>query len=91
MVNNGASVPPDVPLPSAIDHEMNFIAQSHATICIGKLLRNDLLDVVVADAERPRREVADQADTPPRRWPATTSNGSADVRTASSIAIDRAA
>ena len=24
MVNSGASVPPEVPLPSAIDHEMNF-------------------------------------------------------------------
>ena len=26
MVNSGASVPPEVPLPSEIDHEMNFIA-----------------------------------------------------------------
>ena len=31
IVNNGASVPPEVPLPSAIDHEMNFITHRNAS------------------------------------------------------------
>ncbi len=30
MVNNGASVPPEVPLPSAIDQEMNLTPQRMA-------------------------------------------------------------
>ena len=29
MVNSGASVPPEVPLPSEIDHEMNFSTAEH--------------------------------------------------------------
>jgi hypothetical protein len=33
MVNNGASVPPDVPLPSAIDHDRNFITHRNASAC----------------------------------------------------------
>ena len=31
MVNNGASVPPEVPLPSEIDQEINFITHSNAS------------------------------------------------------------
>ena len=30
MINSGASVPPDVPLPSEIDHERNFIVHKKA-------------------------------------------------------------
>ena len=65
-MNSGASVPPDVPLPSEIDQEMNFIRQSIATKptltgdCVRR--RDDVGDVVVADAERARREVPDDAD-----------------------------
>ena len=29
MVNSGASVPPEVPLPSAMDQERNFITQKN--------------------------------------------------------------
>ena len=63
MVNSGASVPPEVPLPSAIAQERNFSTHSErpararvswpATI---------VLDVVVAHAQRARREIADHAD-----------------------------
>src|SRR5690606_25046980 len=35
MVSNGASVPPDVPLPSDTTHEMNFRKQSDNNIAMG--------------------------------------------------------
>jgi len=38
IVINGARVPPEVPLLSAIDHEMNFITHRNATSFSGRLL-----------------------------------------------------
>src|SRR3954467_11532150 len=37
IVNNGASVPPDVPLPKAMAHETNFNKQREITTLIGKV------------------------------------------------------
>ena len=82
IVNSGASVPPDVPLPSAIDHEMNFITHRNDQRARPRSGRATIaVDVVIADAQRPRREVADDADHHRRRSPATTSSGSAAART----------
>ena len=76
MVNSGASVPPEVPLPSEIDQETNFSTHEHDQRAAGELRRRAMsLDVVVADAQRARREVADDADRDGRRAPATTSSG----------------
>ena len=35
IINRGASVPPDVPLETEIDHEMSFITHRKKTILIG--------------------------------------------------------
>src|SRR5690349_9564704 len=37
MVSSGASVPPEVPLPSATDHEINFIRHKEKITFIGRL------------------------------------------------------
>ena len=37
MVNKGANVPPDVPLPKAIAHEVNFNRHNERINCIGML------------------------------------------------------
>src|SRR5690606_39773451 len=37
IVNNGAKVPPDVPLPKEIDHEINFNTPKPNIICNGIL------------------------------------------------------
>ena len=54
-VISGASVPPDVPLPSAIAHDTNFTTTGRAAPARERAGERTL-DVVVADAERARRE-----------------------------------
>ena len=56
IVKSGASVPPEVPLPSATDHDTNFNAQNGEPARPDEIPPDDALDVVVADPQRMRRE-----------------------------------
>ena len=71
IVNNGASVPPDVPLPERDrpGHELQRAEDEQRAARISTA--DDVFDVVVAHAQRARREVTDHADrqTADRRPP----------------------
>ena len=82
IVKSGASVPPDVPLPSEIAHETNFSAQRSArALRPARRSAENRVDVVVADAERARQRSSRRRRPRRRRSPATTSSGSGASRT----------
>ena len=56
MVKSGASVPPEVPLPSAIDQETNFSRRGRPARLMVSRPERMCVDVVVADAQRVRRD-----------------------------------
>jgi hypothetical protein len=61
IVKSGASVPPDVPLPSATIHDTSLSADEDQQRSARERTGKHLLDVLVSDAEGARRERADDA------------------------------
>ena len=58
----GASVPPDVPEPSAAHHASSFAEREHCDRADRELVGQHVADGVVSHAERPRHEETDRRE-----------------------------
>ena len=67
MSRIGASVPPDVPEPSAIHHASELADEQHGEHADREAVGEHVVDRVVADAERARHDEPDAREARARR------------------------